>query len=76
MQITKITNQSNFQPTRNRKQITQDELQGEFDYHRAERLIQKMLKKGLISEGEYYKIMTLNRETFSLMLADLMPDKP
>ncbi|XJZ29002.1 SHOCT domain-containing protein [Bacillota bacterium Lsc_1132] len=56
-----------------RKPLTEEELQREFDYWRAEKILQQMMKKGLISEAEFNKIMALNRESFSPMLAQIMP---
>ena len=52
--------------------ITQEELQKEVDYWRAYKILQKMLKAGLISEEEFNKIDKLNRKTFSPMYAQLM----
>ncbi|MGB9592221.1 MAG: SHOCT domain-containing protein, partial [Candidatus Kryptoniota bacterium] len=44
----------------------------EVDYWRAYKVLQKMLKAGLISEEEFDKIDKLNRKTFSPMYAQLM----
>ncbi|AEV70154.1 SHOCT domain-containing protein [Acetivibrio clariflavus] len=52
--------------------ITQEEIQREVDYWRAYKILQKMLKAGLISEEEFNKIDKLNRKTFSPMYAQLM----
>lgn len=56
----------------NRKKITQEELQREVDYWRAYKILQRMLKEGLISEEEFNKIDKLNLKTFSPMYAQLM----
>ena len=56
----------------NYTKITQEELQREVDYWRAYKVLQKMLKAGLISEEEFDKIDKLNRKTFSPMYAQLM----
>lgn len=58
------------------KKMSQEQLQREFDYIQAEKLLRKMLQKGLITEAEFNKIDALNRETFSPMLAQIMPDIP
>ncbi|MBD7911045.1 hypothetical protein FC976_15240 [Clostridium sporogenes] len=58
------------------KRVSQEQLQREFDYIQAEKLLRKMLEKGLITEIEFHKIDALNRETFSPMLAQIMPDIP
>ncbi|GFR34781.1 SHOCT domain-containing protein [Thermobrachium celere] len=56
----------------NHTKITQEELQREVDYWRAYKILQRMLKAGLISEEEFNKIDKLNRKTFSPMYAQLM----
>ena len=61
----------NLQETNNTK-ITQEEIQREVDYWRAYKILQKMLKAGLISEEEFDKIDKLNLKTFSPMYAQLM----
>ena len=40
------------------------------------KLLRQMLEKGLVTEVEFNKIMRLNRETFSPLLAQIMPDIP
>ena len=56
-----------------RKQFTQEELQREYDYIRAEKLTRKLLDLGLITIEGFDKIMALNRESFSPALARIMP---
>jgi hypothetical protein len=53
--------------------ISDDQLQGEFNYSQAEKILKKMLNMGLIDEVEFNKITELNRETFSPILAKIMP---
>ena len=55
------------------KRVSQEQLQCEFDYIQAEKLLRKMLEKSLITEVEFYKIDALNRQTFSPFLAEIMP---
>lgn len=55
------------------KKVSQEQLQREFDYIQAEKLLRKMLGKGLITEIEFHKIDALNRQTFSPFLAEVMP---
>ncbi|WP_368975747.1 SHOCT domain-containing protein [Caldifermentibacillus hisashii] len=55
------------------KKVSQEQLQREFDYIQAEKLLRKMLGKGLITEIEFHKIDALNRQTFSPFLAEIMP---
>ena len=68
MQVTKVT--AGFQnQTAERKLFTDEELQREFDYYMA----QKLLEADLISEGELDKITAKNRQSFSPYLARIMP---
>mgnify|MGYP001091643604 FL=1 len=55
------------------KKMSQEQLQREFDYIQAEKLLRKMLQKGLITEAEFNKIDVLNRQTFSPFLAEIRP---
>jgi hypothetical protein len=55
------------------KRVSQEQLQREFDYIQAEKMLRKMLGKGLITELEFNKIDALNRQTFSPFLAEIMP---
>lgn len=49
-----------------------EDLQGELDYWRSRKILQKMLDKGLITSDEFHKIDVLNRRSFSPKLAQLM----
>jgi hypothetical protein len=73
MQITKITDKQDSQAILKKTYLSTEELQREFDYYRAEKLLHQMLEKGFITKVEFNKIMLLNRETFSPMLAQIMP---
>lgn len=55
------------------KAMSLEQLQREFDYIQAEKLLKKMLDQGLITEVEFNKITALNRQTFSPSLAKIMP---
>lgn len=71
MQVTKVT--AGFQnQTVERKTFTDQELQREFDYYMAQKLLKKLLEADLISEGEIDKIMVKNRQSFSPYLALIM----
>lgn len=72
MKVTKIIEEyiENSTPTR---EVTTEQLQREFDYFRAERLLKTLLEKGLITTLEFNKITELNRKTFSPFLAEIMP---
>lgn len=54
------------------KRVSQEQLQRDFNYIQAEKLLRKMLGKGLITEVEFNKIDALNRQTFSPFLAEIM----
>jgi hypothetical protein len=70
--ITKITDEI-LENRIESKGVSQEQLQREFDYIQAEKLLKRMLEKGLISEAEFNKITALNRQTFSPILAEIMP---
>lgn len=72
MQITKITDEQQI-PISAKKVYTQDELQREYDYILAQKILKSILEKGLISADEFNKITELNRQTFSPYLAEIMP---
>lgn len=76
MQVTKITEKIEPQAISKTAHLSTEVLQREFDYYRAEKLLYQMLEKGLISKEEFNKIMLLNRDTFSPMLAQIMPNIP
>lgn len=56
-----------------KKPVPQEQLQREVDYIRAQRILNSMLKNGLISLSEFNKITVLNRKSFSPALAQIMP---
>ena len=72
MQVTKIT--AGFQnQTVEKKRFTDAELQKEFDYYMAQKLLKKLREADLISEGDLDKITAKNRQSFSPYLARIMP---
>jgi len=56
-----------------RMQLTQEQLQHEYDYFLAQQMLESMLKNGLITADEFNKITILNRKSFSPALAEIMP---
>lgn len=54
--------------------VPQEQLQREVDYVRAQRILDSMLQNGLISLSEFNKITLLNRQTFSPVFAQIMPN--
>lgn len=71
--VTKISDEVIDKSTTAFKRVSQEQLQREFDYIQAEKLLRKMLEKGLITEVEFNKIDALNRQTFSPFLKEIMP---
>ena len=57
-----------------RRCVSQEQLQREVDYIRAQRILDLMLNNGLISLSEFKKITALNRKAFSPALAQIMPE--
>lgn len=51
--------------------FTQEELQQEFDFILAEKIVRKMAEKGLISDDELHKISEKNRLIFSPYLSEI-----
>jgi len=60
-------------PVYETKKPAEEEMQNEYNYLLAEELTRKLLKKGLISDDEFTRIMAKNRQTFSPFIARLMP---
>lgn len=56
--------------------FTQERIQGDLDYCRAQAIAKKMLDNGLISMTEFNKLNAINREIFSPLFAEIMPKIP
>lgn len=56
--------------------FTQERIQGDLNYKRAQAIAKKMLDDGLISVAEFNKLTAINRETFSPLFAEIMPKIP
>ena len=52
---------------------TDDDMRREFYYIAAGQITQKLLDKGLITPGEFDKIMAKNRRSFSPYISRIMP---
>lgn len=63
----------NIELASERRQVSQMQLQCEYDYFLAQQILESMLKNGLITIEEFNKITTLNRKSFSPALANIMP---
>ncbi|MBK5262019.1 MAG: hypothetical protein JJE17_05505 [Peptostreptococcaceae bacterium] len=70
MNVTRID--GNYSLPSEVKKKTNEQLQREYDYIRAEQMTKKLLEKGLITEDELNKITKLNREYFSPNLVEIM----
>ena len=73
MQVTKVTDGFQNQ-TAERKRFTDEELQKEFDYYMAQKLLKNLREAGLITKEELDKITAKNRQSFSPYLDELMPE--
>lgn len=70
MHITKLEDGA-VAPKPDKKQFTQEELQQEFNFILAEKIVRKMAKKGLITDDELHKISEKNRLIFSPYLSEI-----
>ena len=71
MNIKKVENAS--ETSISIKKLTTEDLQNEYDYILAEKLLQNMLEKSVITIDEFNKITALNRQSFSPFLVEIMP---
>ena len=55
-------------------EITQEELQRDYNYYRAQKTAETMLERGLISLSEFNNLTRINRETFSPFWVEIMPE--
>jgi hypothetical protein len=53
--------------------FTQERIQGDLDYKRAQAIAKTMLDSGLISVAEFNKLTAINRETFSPLFEEIYP---
>ena len=72
MQVTKITDAQPI-PTVVIKKFTKEELQREYDYFLAQKILETLLAEGLITRGEFDQTTVLNRRTFLPYLVEIMP---
>ena len=70
MNVTEI--QGVFHPEQ-KVERTDYDMRREFYYIAAGQITQKLLNKGLITPGEYDKIVAKNREKFSPLIARFIP---
>jgi len=70
MQVTEVTSTS--MPQYHTGNITQDQLQQEFNFLRAEYITKTMLNRGLITPDEYRLIMAENTVTFPTFISQIL----
>ena len=70
MQVTEVT--ATTMPQCHTGNITQDQLQQEFNFLRAEHLTKTMLNRGLITPDEYRLIMIENMVTFPTFISQIL----
>ena len=51
---------------------TDEEMQNEYNYILAEQMTRKLLEEGLITVGEFDKIMAKNRRSFSPFVSKIL----
>ena len=69
----KVRQVENFKiPNAELRETTQEELQCEFDYYRAQQVLETMFMFGMISVEEYHKISDYNLKSFYPFLSDIM----
>ncbi len=54
------------------EQMTEEQLQKEYDFYIAESIVAMLHREGKITDDELYKISALNRQKFSPKLAEIM----
>ena len=54
--------------------FTQERIQGDLDYKRAQAIAKTMLDSGLISVAEFNKLSDINLKTFSPLFAEIYPN--
>ncbi len=54
--------------------LTNTQLQRDYDYFRAQKTAKSMLDSGLISLAEFNKLTMINRQTFSPLYMEIMPE--
>lgn len=70
MKVTEVT--STTRPSTTICQITQEQLQQEFNYLRAENITKTLLNRGLITPDEYQLIMAENMTTFPTFISSIL----
>lgn len=70
----KVQQIENFNtPNLHKKIVTDEQLQNDYNYYMAQKLLEIMLMHQMITDDEFNKITERNRQTFSPYLAEIMP---
>jgi len=56
------------------KPITQEEMERDINFYKAQKVAERMLELRLISLSEFNKLTQINRDTFSPFLVEIMPE--
>ena len=70
MQVTEVTSVTT--PSIALSRISQEQLQQEFNFLRAEHLTKTMLNRGLITPDEYRLIMAENKVSFPTFISQIL----
>ena len=70
MQVTEVTSVTTLSTALSR--ISQEQLQQEFNFLRAEHLTKTMLNQGLITADEYRRVMVENVVTFPTFISQIL----
>lgn len=69
--VTKIT-EPGVSPVFIKPRMTEEQLKNDYKYCTAQKLLKRMLERGLITVDEFDKITEKNRKTFSPYLVEIM----
>lgn len=71
MQVTKITTPADAGKAP-AVRYTEENLTGDLNYYRAEKMTKKLLEKGLITQSQFELIMAENKRAFQPFLAEIL----
>lgn len=67
---TNISTQINVAP----RPVHQTDIEHDYDYFQAQKVVENMLELGLISLSEFNKLSQKNRDAFSPFWVEIMPE--
>ncbi len=71
MQITELNSKNAMEHCQKLSKRTLEELQQEYDFYIAQKIVKSMFDSGLISEHECNKLVAENKRYFSTLLAKI-----